>query len=71
MTAAVPIAFAGGLLAGSFATVVAHRLPRGDSFVGARAYDTTTGAEAWRRTFISFCCASPSIDYPAPVFVDE
>lgn len=43
----------------------------GDSFVGARAYDTTTGAEAWRRTFISFCCASPSIDYPAPVFVDN
>ena len=37
MTAAVPLAFAGGLLAGSFATVVAHRIPRGESWVGGRS----------------------------------
>ena len=45
MTAAVPIAFAGGLLAGSFATVVAHRLPRGESWVGGRSKCPSCGAE--------------------------
>jgi len=43
----------------------------GESSIGARAYDTATGTEAWRRVFASFCCASPSIDYPAPAFVDN
>jgi leader peptidase (prepilin peptidase)/N-methyltransferase len=31
------IAFLGGLLAGSFVTVVAHRVPRGESIVGPRS----------------------------------
>jgi leader peptidase (prepilin peptidase) / N-methyltransferase len=31
------LAFAGGLLAGSFVTVVAHRVPRGESIVGPRS----------------------------------
>ena len=44
MTAAVPIAFAGGLLLGSFATVVAHRLPRGESFMGGRSRCPSCGA---------------------------
>jgi leader peptidase (prepilin peptidase)/N-methyltransferase len=44
MTAAVPIAFAGGLLAGSFATVVAHRIPRGESWVGGRSRCPSCGA---------------------------
>jgi leader peptidase (prepilin peptidase) / N-methyltransferase len=45
MTAAVPIAFLGGMLAGSFATVVAHRLPRGESFVGGRSRCPGCGAQ--------------------------
>lgn len=31
------MAFAGGLIAGSFVTVVAHRIPRGESIVGPRS----------------------------------
>jgi leader peptidase (prepilin peptidase)/N-methyltransferase len=34
---AAAIAFLGGLLAGSFVTVVAHRVPRGESIVGPRS----------------------------------
>lgn len=37
MAAAVVLAFVGGLLAGSFITVVAHRVPRGESIVGPRS----------------------------------
>ena len=37
MAAAVAIAFLGGLMAGSFVTVVAHRVPRGESIVGPRS----------------------------------
>lgn len=37
MGAAAAIAFLGGLIAGSFVTVVAHRVPRGESIVGPRS----------------------------------
>lgn len=37
MGAAAALAFLGGLLAGSFTTVVAHRVPRGESIVGPRS----------------------------------
>lgn len=37
MAAAAAIAFLGGLMAGSFVTVVAHRVPRGESIVGPRS----------------------------------
>lgn len=37
MAAAAALAFLGGLLAGSFVTVVAHRVPRGESIVGPRS----------------------------------
>lgn len=33
----MPIAFAGGMLLGSFASVVAHRVPRGESFLTGRS----------------------------------
>lgn len=37
MSAFTPIAFAGGMLLGSFASVVAYRVPRGESFVTGRS----------------------------------
>jgi leader peptidase (prepilin peptidase)/N-methyltransferase len=37
LAAAAAFAFLGGLLAGSFTTVVAHRVPRGESIVGPRS----------------------------------
>jgi leader peptidase (prepilin peptidase)/N-methyltransferase len=37
LAAAVAFAFLGGLMAGSFVTVVAHRVPRGESIVGPRS----------------------------------
>ncbi len=37
MAAAAVLAFVGGLLIGSFITVVAHRVPRGESIVGPRS----------------------------------
>ena len=37
MAAAAAIAFLGGLVAGSFVTVVAYRVPRGESIVGPRS----------------------------------
>lgn len=37
MAAAAAIAFLGGLIVGSFITVVAHRVPRGESIVGPRS----------------------------------
>jgi leader peptidase (prepilin peptidase) / N-methyltransferase len=44
MTAFAPIAFVGGMFFGSFAGVVAHRLPRGESFVGGRSHCDHCGA---------------------------
>lgn len=45
MGAAAAIAFVGGLIAGSFVTVVAHRVPRGESIVGPRSRCPTCGAQ--------------------------
>jgi leader peptidase (prepilin peptidase)/N-methyltransferase len=46
MTAAgVVFAFLGGLLVGSFLTVVAHRVPRGESIVGPRSRCPACGAQ--------------------------
>jgi leader peptidase (prepilin peptidase)/N-methyltransferase len=42
---ATAIAFLGGLIAGSFVTVVAHRVPRGESFVGPRSRCPACGAQ--------------------------
>jgi leader peptidase (prepilin peptidase)/N-methyltransferase len=39
------VGFVGGLLAGSFVTVVGHRVPRGESIVGPRSRCTTCGAQ--------------------------
>ena len=44
MTAIAPIAFVGGMLLGSFASVVAHRVPRGESFVAGRSRCPGCGA---------------------------
>jgi len=41
----VALAFLGGLLAGSFVTVVAHRVPRGESIVGPRSRCPACGAQ--------------------------
>lgn len=45
MGAAVAIAFLGGLMVGSFVTVVAHRVPRGESIVGPRSRCPACGAQ--------------------------
>ena len=45
MAAAAALAFLGGLLAGSFTTVVAHRVPRGESIVGPRSCCPACGAQ--------------------------
>jgi len=45
VNAAVAIAFLGGLIGGSFVTVVGHRVPRGESIVGPRSRCTTCGAQ--------------------------
>jgi leader peptidase (prepilin peptidase) / N-methyltransferase len=45
MSAFMPIAFAGGMLLGSFAGVVAYRVPRGESFVGGRSHCDACGAQ--------------------------
>jgi leader peptidase (prepilin peptidase)/N-methyltransferase len=42
---AAAIAFLGGLLAGSFVTVVAHRVPRGESIVGPRSRCPACGVQ--------------------------
>jgi leader peptidase (prepilin peptidase)/N-methyltransferase len=39
------VAFFGGLIAGSFVTVVGHRVPRGESIVGPRSRCTTCGGQ--------------------------
>jgi leader peptidase (prepilin peptidase) / N-methyltransferase len=45
LAAAAAIAFLGGLLAGSFTTVVAHRVPRRESIVGPRSRCPACGAQ--------------------------
>ncbi|HET9198602.1 MAG TPA: prepilin peptidase [Solirubrobacterales bacterium] len=45
MAAALVLAFVGGLLFGSFLTVVAHRVPRGESVVGGRSHCPGCGAQ--------------------------
>ena len=45
MLPAAAFAFLGGLLAGSFVTVVAHRVPRGESIVGPRSRCPSCGAQ--------------------------
>ena len=45
MAAAAVLAFVGGLLAGSFVTVVAHRVPRGESIVGPRSRCPACGTQ--------------------------
>ncbi len=45
MAAAAVFAFLGGLLLGSFTTVVAHRVPRGESIVGPRSRCPACGVQ--------------------------
>lgn len=45
MTPAVVFAFVGGLMAGSFTTVVSHRVPRGESVVGPRSRCPSCGTQ--------------------------
>jgi leader peptidase (prepilin peptidase)/N-methyltransferase len=45
MAAAVALAFLGGLIVGSFVTVVAHRVPLGESIVGPRSRCPACGAQ--------------------------
>jgi leader peptidase (prepilin peptidase)/N-methyltransferase len=45
LAAAAVLAFVGGLLIGSFITVVAHRVPRGESIVGPRSRCPGCGAQ--------------------------
>jgi leader peptidase (prepilin peptidase)/N-methyltransferase len=45
LAAAAVIAFLGGLLAGSFITVVAHRVPRGESIAGPRSRCPACGTQ--------------------------
>jgi leader peptidase (prepilin peptidase) / N-methyltransferase len=45
VAAAAALALLGGLLAGSFVTVVAHRVPRGESIVGPRSRCPHCGAQ--------------------------
>jgi leader peptidase (prepilin peptidase)/N-methyltransferase len=45
MASGVLIAFVGGLIAGSFVSAIAHRIPRGLSIVGPRSQCPTCGAQ--------------------------
>lgn len=45
MVPAAVFAFIGGLMAGSFTTVVSHRVPRGESVVGPRSRCPSCGAQ--------------------------
>lgn len=45
MTAVAILAFLGGAIAGSFVSVVAHRVPRGESVVGPRSRCPSCGAQ--------------------------
>jgi leader peptidase (prepilin peptidase)/N-methyltransferase len=44
MAATAPFAFVCGMLAGSFASVLAYRVPRGESWVAGRSHCTSCGA---------------------------
>jgi leader peptidase (prepilin peptidase)/N-methyltransferase len=45
MAPAAVLAFLGGLMAGSFTTVVSHRVPRGESIVGPRSRCPSCGSQ--------------------------
>ena len=45
MAAAAALAFLGGLIVGSFVTVVAHRVPRGESIVAPRSRCPSCGTQ--------------------------
>jgi len=45
MAPTVVLAFVGGLMAGSFTTVVSHRVPRGESIVGPRSRCASCGSQ--------------------------
>ena len=45
MASALVVAFLGGLVLGSFLTVVGYRLPRGESVVGGRSHCPSCGAQ--------------------------
>lgn len=45
MAPALVLAFLGGLIFGSFLTVVAHRVPRGESVIGGRSHCPSCGAQ--------------------------
>jgi leader peptidase (prepilin peptidase)/N-methyltransferase len=45
LTPTLLVAFFGGLIAGSFVTVVGHRVPRGESIVGPRSRCTACGQQ--------------------------
>src|SRR3954451_13458732 len=76
MYAAAFFAFLGGLVVGSFLTVVAHRVPRGESIVGPRSRCPSCGAQIGARDNVPVfswallrgrarCCgARISIRYP-------
>ncbi len=76
MAGVVPIAFLGGLAAGSFATAVAHRVPRGISIAFARSQCPACGAQIAARDNVPVlswlllrgrarCCGAPiSPRYP-------
>jgi len=78
--AAVAIAFLGGLIVGSFVTVVAYRVPRGESIVGPRsrcpacgvqiaAYDNVPVLSWALLRGRSRCCGEPiSARYPLTEF---
>jgi leader peptidase (prepilin peptidase)/N-methyltransferase len=44
MTAALPLSFLGGMFFGSFAGVIAYRVPRGEGFVTGRSHCPSCGA---------------------------
>lgn len=81
MAVAAVLAFAWGLLVGSFLTVVAHRVPRGESVVGPRSRCPGCGAQiaaydnvpvfSWLflRGRARCCGASISARYPATELV--
>jgi leader peptidase (prepilin peptidase)/N-methyltransferase len=76
LATAAAIAFAGGLIVGSFVTVVAYRVPRGESIVGPRslcpvcgtqiaAYDNVPAVSWMLLRGRSRCCGEPiSPRYP-------
>jgi leader peptidase (prepilin peptidase) / N-methyltransferase len=76
VAAVAVLAFVGGLLAGSFVTVVAHRVPRGESIVGPRsrcpgcgvqiaAYDNVPVVSWLALRGRARCCGAPiSARYP-------